>query len=146
MNGRYRKKAYAFKATGAMLATPERLAATGGDTLGFAVLAGRSRDGRTVQVLVSNYEIPPDRRDVNPRSGPTALPRQENIVYRNNRGYALTVTGLPWGKAGFAVKRYRLTDSENFTMMEEPAGRGGTFTIEHPLAPPGLELIVLQAN
>ena len=144
MNGRYRKKAYAFKATGAMLSSPERLAATGGDTLGFAVLAGKSKEGKTVQVLVSNYEMPADRRGDNPRPGPAMLPRQKNIVYRNNRGYALTVTGLPWGQAEFSVKRYRLSDTDNFTMAEEPAGRGAAFALERPLPPPGLELIVLQ--
>lgn len=143
-NGRYRKKGYAFKATDAMLSTPERLAATGGDTLGFAVLAGKSKDGKTVQVLISNHEIPSDRRGDNPRQGPAMLPRQKNIVYRNNRDYALTVTGLPWGQVEFSVKRYRLSDTENFAMMEEPAGRGGVFVLERPLPPPGLELIVLQ--
>ena len=142
-NGRYRKKAYAFKATGSLLASPQRLVATGTDTLGFAVLAGKSRDGKTVQVLISNYEIPLDRRG-STRPGAAMLPRQNNIVYRNNRGYALTVTGLPWGQGEFTVKRYRLSGAEDFAMMEEPPGRGGAYTLERPLPPPGLELIVLK--
>jgi hypothetical protein len=29
-------------------------------------------------------------------------------------------------------------------MMEEPPGRGGAYTLERPLPPPGLELIVLK--
>ena len=56
-NGVCRKKAFALKATGAMLDTRRRLSASGGDTMGFAVLAGRSEDKRSVQVLIANYEI-----------------------------------------------------------------------------------------
>jgi xylan 1,4-beta-xylosidase len=143
-NGRYRKKAYAFKAVGTMLKSPERLAATGGDTLGFAVLAGKSKDGRIVQVIISNHEIPPDRRGKNLHPNPSQLPRQKNILYRNNSGYSLTVTGLPWGESEFEVKRFRLSYTEDFAMVEEASGRGGTFTLAHSLPPPGLELIVLR--
>ena len=53
------KTAYTYKATAAMLGTLERLDVTGGDTYRFATLAGRSADAKTVQVLVSNYQIPP---------------------------------------------------------------------------------------
>ena len=41
-----------------MRKTPERIAATGGDDEGFAVLAGKSADGKTVQILISNYQVP----------------------------------------------------------------------------------------
>jgi beta-xylosidase len=58
LHGEYFKPAYTFRATGAMRDTPERLPVTGADTFGFAVLAGRSHDGRTLQVLISNYRIP----------------------------------------------------------------------------------------
>ncbi len=143
-NGRYRKKAYAFKAVGTMLKSPDRLAATGGDTLGFAVLAGKSKDGRIVQVIISNYEIPPDRRGKSPYPDPSLLPRRKKILYRNNRGYALIVTGLPWGESEFEVKRFRLSNSENLAMAEEASGRGGTFALSRSLPPPGLELIVLR--
>ncbi|MCX7011329.1 MAG: hypothetical protein NTW86_01965 [Candidatus Sumerlaeota bacterium] len=57
-DGRYRKAAFAYKALGEMLDTPRRLAARGGDTSGFAILAGRSEDGKTVQALVCNYRRP----------------------------------------------------------------------------------------
>jgi hypothetical protein len=35
--------------------TPERLVASGGDQNDLAVIAGRSRDRNTVQILISNY-------------------------------------------------------------------------------------------
>jgi xylan 1,4-beta-xylosidase len=58
LHGGYFKTAYAFKAMGRMQDTPQRLAVEGGDTFGFAVLAGSSADRRTIQVLISNYAIP----------------------------------------------------------------------------------------
>jgi hypothetical protein len=131
---------------GAMLATPERLAATGGDTIGFALLAGRSKDGRVVQIVIANHEIPPDHRRPNTRPGSARLPPQKDIVYRSNRGYRLTVTGLPWGRGGFSVRRYRLNTTEDLAAIEEPDGRGASYALERPLPPPGLELIVLRAK
>ena len=126
-DGSYRKKAYAFKAMGAMLTTPERLGATGGDTLGFAPLAGRSKDGRVVQIAIANYEIPPDHRRPDPRARPARLPPQKDIVYRSNRGYRLTVTGLPWGKRAFSVRRYRLPSA--------PPGERNSPPLEVPFCP-----------
>ena len=105
--GAYTKNADAFKATGSMLDTPERLAVTGADKLGFAVLAGRSPDGAQVRILIANYEIPPRFRG--PLPGRARLPRQTGISYGNNGGYALRIAHLPWGDAAFSVKRYRLT-------------------------------------
>jgi hypothetical protein len=49
--GRPLKKFYAFRAMAGMLETPRRLPVTGADTVGLAVLAGLSRDGKTLRVL-----------------------------------------------------------------------------------------------
>ncbi|WP_158615464.1 hypothetical protein [Acidipila sp. EB88] len=54
--GAYTPTARAFQALGQLNLTPIRLEATGGDTLGYTVLAGRSADAREVQVLISNYQ------------------------------------------------------------------------------------------
>jgi hypothetical protein len=54
LNGHYFKTAYTFQAMGKILDTPQRLAVEGTDTFGFAALAGRSTDGNTVQILISN--------------------------------------------------------------------------------------------
>lgn len=161
LQGEYFKPAYTFRATAAMLATPERLALTGADTYGFAALAGRSHDGKTVQILINNYAIPADSKPRMMQFPPEVLkslqesggldlskmkllPRRTEIEYHNNRGYNLTVTKLPWGTKAFTVKRYRLTNTEDFTLVSERSGSGGRLELSNPLPPPGLELIVLQ--
>jgi xylan 1,4-beta-xylosidase len=145
MDGSYRKKAYVYKALGAMLETPRRLASSGGDTAGFAVLAGRSADGKTVQVLIVNYEIPEAYRGpLTARSPLMTLERRTGIQYRDNGGYALTVSNLPWGKGEFGVKRYRISKTDNFARADETAGKGGTLKLSSDLAAPAAELIVLR--
>lgn len=54
--GTYTPTARAFEALGQLNNTPVRLAATGGDTIGYTILAGRSVDKDEVQVLISNYQ------------------------------------------------------------------------------------------
>ena len=153
----YYKTAYAFKAMAAMLETPERLTLTGADTLGFAVLAGQSADRKTVQVLISNYEIPPGYKPhemIPPAAVQAALnvdfstfkflPRRTDLHYENNGGYELTIDHLPWGSGAFSVQRFRIDSSQNLTKVEEKTGRGGKLELANPLPPPGVELIVLK--
>jgi len=158
MQGEYFKPAYTFRATGAMLATPERLRVTGTDTFGLAALAGRSRDGKTVQVLISNYERPagfkPHMMDLPPELKKAAgqidfskvkmLTPRTDIAYRQNRGYELTIRNLPWGSDAFKVKRYRLTEKQDLALEGETSGSGGRLEMANPLPPPGLELLVLS--
>lgn len=150
-DGSYKKTAYAYKASGMMLATPRRLAATGGDDIGFAVLAGKSADKKSVQVFITNYEIGPPAAGPAPR--PPRPPRpgyinrlepRTGVAYKDNRGYALEIRNLPWGKAGFTVKRYRVSDKDDFTLTEEAAVQGGVFKLTSELPPPAFELIVLR--
>jgi xylan 1,4-beta-xylosidase len=141
-DGRFTKYGYAFLAGAAMLDTPQRLSVAGADTIGFAVLAGRSADGGKVRILISNYEIPPQFRS--PARGGPRLPRQTGIVYGNNRGYALHIANLPWGNAAFSVKRYRLSDTDNFSPQTLPPGHGSSFALTQELAPPAVELIELE--
>ncbi len=136
-DGTYLAKGYIYKALGAMLDTSRRLSATGADTQGFAVLAGRSADNRTVQVLIANYEIPETDR-----KKPSNANRRE-VQYHNNSGYSLTVKNLPWGGADFTVNRYRITKTDGGT-QPETAGRGGALQLTNPLPPPGVELIVIR--
>lgn len=144
-DGGYRKKAYVFKAAAEMLDTPQKLAATGADTIGFAVLAGRSADGNKVQILISNYEIPSESPVLRRRRA-ARFPRQPGISYKNNRGYALKVTNLPWGDAGFSVKCYQISQDDNFNLQTLPAGRGPTFELRRDLTPPAVELLVLERH
>jgi xylan 1,4-beta-xylosidase len=160
LQGRYFKPAYAFFAAGKMLSTPQRLELSGSDSIGLAALAGRSNDGQTVQIMISNYEIPANYhpRDMQPPEGALpkntpvtdfpqvkSLPARANVHYKNNRGFHLMVEGLPWGKSAFTVQRYRLTSQEAFT-MKESTGSGGRFDFADALEPPAVELIVLKRH
>ncbi len=158
LDGKYFKTAYTFKAMGKMLDTPQRLPVEGTDTFGFAALAGRSADGNTVQILISNYAIPanykPDLMPMPPelqKSSPPMpdmskvkfLPPRTDIVYRNNSGYNLAIKNLPWGAAPFSVKRYRISKTQNLDLVETGSGKGGVLNLSNSLSPDTVELIVL---
>jgi hypothetical protein len=160
LRGEYFKTAYSFRATGEMLKTPERLDLTGADTFGFAAIAGRSHDGKTVQVLISNYEIPADYKappmEAPAGSIPANLPKPDLSEikalsprrypqYRDNRGYELVISNLPWGKEGlFTVKRYRLAEGQDFGVVDDTPASGDWIRIRNLLSPPAVELLVLQ--
>ncbi|MFZ3216128.1 MAG: hypothetical protein WA192_08725 [Candidatus Acidiferrales bacterium] len=161
LQGNYYKTAYAFKAVGKMLDTPQRLAVKGTDTFGFAALAGRSADGRTVQILISNYAIPADYKPIIMQMPPDlvkasppqpdwsafkTLPPRKDIVYRDNSGYDLTINNLPWGAAPFNMKRYRISKTQNLELVEERSAMGNSVRLANSLPPDGLELIVLKAK
>jgi hypothetical protein len=161
LHGEYLKPAFTFLATGKMLATPQRLEASGADTFGFAVLAGRSGDGKAVQILISNYEIPANYkpRPMNvpvgsmPKGMPMpdfskmrSLPPRPNIQYQQNRGYHLVVDHLPWARGPFGLQRYRLTSSEDFALVQDSSENGNKLEISNPLPPPALELIILTSK
>jgi hypothetical protein len=159
LNGQYFKTADAFLAFGKMLDTPQRLGVEGADTLGFAAIAGRSADGNTVQILISNYaipagfkqhalEMPPDLAKAGPAlpdfSKLKFLPPRRDIVYRNNAGYSLTVDNLPWGRKAFRMRRYRISKEQNLDLVQEKSGAGGIFKLSDAFAPESVEFIVLQ--
>lgn len=152
LQGQYFKPAYAFQAMGKMFDTPQRVAVEGTDTFGFAALAGRSTDDKTVQIFIANYAIPdrllakmrtatvqkPDRH------GHPWLPHRTDIVYRDNAGYDLTVSHLPWGDQAFSLKRYRLSATQNLELVESRAGNGGNLRLSQSLPTDSVELIVLE--
>jgi len=159
LHGEYFKPAYTFVAAGKMLATPERLTLTGADTLGLAAIAGRSRDQNSVQILISNYEIPaslhprpmtaplaawPKNMSVPDFSKLKSLPPRKDIRYENNHGYHLVVENLPWGKGAFTIERYRLTATDDFRLVQHTLARGHHFDLSTSLPPPALELIILR--
>jgi hypothetical protein len=159
LDGQYFKTAYTFKAMGQMLDTPQRLSVAGADTFGFATLAGRSADGNTVQILISNYALPPGFKqhvmqmppEVSKALSPQPdfsklkfLPLRTDIVYRDNAGYNLTIDNLRWGKGPFSVKRYRISKTQNLDLLEDRSSEGPAISLSEALAPDGIELIVLQ--
>lgn len=152
LQGQYFKPAYAFKAMGTMLDTPQRLAVEGTDTFGFAALAGRSMDDKIVQIFIANYAIPDElltkMRVANvqkpDRHGHIWLPHRTDIVYRDNAGYDLTVGHLPWGKKAFNLKRYRLSATQNLELVERRSGSGDSMKLSQSLPTDTVDLIVLE--
>jgi len=71
------------------------------------------------------------------------LPLRTDIVYRDNRGYNLTISNLPWGKTAFRMKRYRISKTQNLDLTEEGSEKDGALNLSNPLAPDTVELIVL---
>jgi xylan 1,4-beta-xylosidase len=141
----------ALIALGRMQDTPLELAVQGADSCGFAVEAGRSPDGRTIQVLISNYEIP--AKYLGPRAGRNALtvPHQyevalldrRRVVYGANRGYDLTVTHLRPGRR-YTIERYRISPTQDFELSGRAVQAGGAVRIREVLPPPGIELVVIR--
>lgn len=139
------KKFHAFKAAAEMLQTPRRLGVSGADNIGFAVLAGSSNDGRTVQVLISNYEFPKELKPLHP-TPPLNFKRVpvRHVQYKDNQGYNLRITQLPWGKGAYTVTRRRLDQAHDFSEIETRTGSGGNAEISSELPPPAVELITIR--
>ncbi len=123
----------ALIAVGRMKATPFELETSGSDRCGFAVEAGRSGDGRAIQVLISNYQIPAGDRGR--RAGPDA-PAGD--------GYDLTVRGLP--DRHYIVERYRIAAGAVLARVQHTREPGGTLRLRVALPPPGIELVVIRAS
>jgi hypothetical protein len=134
----------ALGAFGALKGTPVLIRTTGGDDAGFAVVAGRSKDGRLVQILISNYQV--ESKYLGPRENNwnTTLPERRTLHYSNNGGYDATVS-LP-GTGKYQVKRYRLSDSGNVALLDQRIESGPSIRLQAALPPPAVELIVIGAK
>jgi xylan 1,4-beta-xylosidase len=145
------KTGQALIALGRMKDTPVRLATAGGDRDGLAVQAGRSQSGDTVQVLISNYQIPAET--LGPRKGPDVLRvgdefevrllERRSVHYRDNAGYDLTIDKLSADRA-YRVERYRISASNDLSLLDSTEQRGPRIRLHAALPPPAIELIVLK--
>jgi hypothetical protein len=137
----------ALIALGSMKATPVRLGVDGADTQGFAVQAGCSPDGRTINVVIVNYEVPLSLRgaratgDVIPEYNLNLLPRRD-FDYQNNDGLDLQVTGLR-PEARYRVERYRINDTWDHRLLSTEFVEGDNITVTGRLSAPGIEHIVI---
>ena len=131
-------------AFGALKSTPFLIRSSGGDDSGLAVVAGRSKDNRLVQILISNYQIAPKYLGGPRDNWDTTLPERRTLQYSNNGGYDATVTLAASGK--YQVKRYRVSDSSNFTLQDQRIETGPSIRLQAALPPPAIELIVISAK
>ena len=146
----------AFRFVGQTLATAERLAVTGGDENGFAVLAGRTANGDAVRILISNYAIPDEYltardRDVFEFQVPIGTLKEDmslNVPPRRTEArsagcsnYALTIDNLPWGDGPHKVVRYRADRDRYGETIASHEGEGASLTLENGLPVSSVELI-----
>ena len=141
----------ALTAFGMMKDTPLLLETSGSDDAGFGVLAGRSRDGRVIQVLISNYQIA--AKSLGPRANgdvlhipnimDITLPPRRSLTYQNNGGYDLTVN-VPAGK--YQITRYRISATQNLSEVDQTSQSSTVLRLKATLPAPGIEFIkmVLQ--
>lgn len=133
----------ALGAFGALKDTPVLIRVTGPDEAGFAVVAGRSKDGRLIQILISNYQIA--SKYLRPRDNwDTSLPERRALEYRDNAGYDAAITLPTAGK--YQVKRYRISDSSDFVLVDQRIETGPSIRLQAALPPPAVELIVIGAK
>jgi xylan 1,4-beta-xylosidase len=146
------KTGQALIALGRLKDTPLRLRVKGADLNGFAVEAARSADGRLIQVLVSNYQIP--ARFLGPRAADDVLHvppvfdvrllARRSIAYRNNSGYDLTIEHLPANRS-YTIERCRISAASDTASPGGALHAGATVRLQEKLPPPGIELITLRA-
>ena len=146
------KTGQALIALGRLKDTPLRLKVKGADLNGFAVEAARSADGRTVQVLLSNYQIP--SQFLGPRAADDVLHvppvfdvrllARRSISYRNNSGYDLTIEHLPANRR-YSVERCRISAARDFTSIGTTTYNGAPIHLRDELPPPGIELVTVRA-
>ena len=145
------KTGYALIALGRMKDTPQLLNTSGADDRGLAVQAARSNDGDTVQVLISNYQIPAEF--IGPRKGRNVLavgnefsvdllPRR-TVSYADNRGYDLIIDHLQAGQA-YTIERYRISAADDLSLVDTSMGTGPSIHLYATLPPPAIELVVLR--
>jgi xylan 1,4-beta-xylosidase len=146
------KTGQALIALGQMKSTPARLPVVGADIDGFAILAGRSHDGRLVRILISNYQIPAELRGrrkgddvlhVPPVFDVSLLSRRD-IDYRDNGGFDLTVQHLPTDRS-YVIERCRITEQDDFRPVRTAIAPGAAVHITEALPPPAVELITVRA-
>lgn len=140
----------ALIALGRMQETRQRLRVEGADWDGLAVLAGRSADGARLQVLISNYQIPPQA--IGPRQSgnvlhtsafDVSLLSRRTVHYHDNAGFDLTIRHLPPGR--YLIERCRITRTDDFSAVDTIAASSGTLHLAQPLPPPGVELVSVRA-
>lgn len=130
-----------------------KLATSGQDQQGFAVLAGCKSDATEVRILVSNYQIPSadlgpltgGNDEVVPNVGTLTLLDRRSITYENNAGYAVTIDNLPWGTGACTVRQYRIDASNNLALVDTVQRSGASFVFSAGLPAPGVDLLVISA-
>ena len=156
------KTGYGYKAMGEMNDTENRLAVTGGDKNGMAVMAGINDRDDQINVLISNYEIPTSQMLSNAEShnpmikdnklcipgvANWSLPIARVLTYENNAGYNLTVTDVPYNTANVVVEQYRIDNDNNLNLINTtkvPVSEDGTVVLSNALSTYSVDLLSIK--
>jgi len=113
---------YAFKAFKDLLEAPFRVEATGTDTLGYTVIAGKNAAGDKVRILISDFQS-------------------------DNSTFELNVRHLPWGiNDNFSMKRYVIDDGHTYELVETGDFTGNNFSTKRDMKKETVCLIKLDVN
>ena len=110
----------ALIALGKMNETPIRLKTEGSDFNGFATEAGRSTDGTTLRILISNYQIPVKMRGPRGTDDTLHVPpvfdvrllSRRSTSYSDNAGFELNLERLP-PASGYVVERCLISSQKD---------------------------------
>ncbi|MEX2300622.1 MAG: hypothetical protein WD733_06780 [Bryobacterales bacterium] len=144
------KRQAVLLAAAQLIETPQRLAAEGSDSIGYALLAGRSADRSSVQILIANArQLSTASNTAQPlassgRSSNSSQPGFEAVRRDDNEGYDLEVANLPWGAADFGVYCYRVDGEHALDLIWEGGGRGGSLRLRRQLPAGSVDLVVLE--
>lgn len=156
------KTGYGYKAMGQMNQTENRLAVTGGDKNGMAVMAGINDTEDQINVLISNYEIPTSQMLANSEShnpmikdnklcipgvANWSLPIARVLTYENNAGYNLTVTDVPYDTANVVVEQYRIDNDNNLDLINTikvPVSEDGSVVLSNALNTYSVDLLSIK--
>jgi len=120
-NGTFKKHGYAFLAMKKLTETPVSLACTGSNNAGFAALAGKTMNGSSVRVLISDFDA-------------------------NYEGFTLTVKNHTWQGKRIRCEIYLLDDTNNLALIEKSEQRKeGPIIISHKIAASSVYLVSLEA-
>jgi hypothetical protein len=121
-NSTYKKTGYAFLAFKSLLETPNRLASSGGDALGYVAIAGKSDKDNMMIVMISDF----------------------NSTYG---GYKIHIKNLPWAGQKLVCERYVLDIDHDLTLVEFQTFDGSSsFFVSKEMASPSVQLIKLYTR
>jgi hypothetical protein len=108
-------------------------------------------DGRTIQVLISNYQIADKYLGARPNGDvlhipnvmDITLPPRRLLTYHDNCGYDLMID-VPAGR--YQVLRYRISDTQNFIEVDQTAQSGTQLRLKSALPAPGIEFVRILAQ
>ncbi len=135
-----------------MTRTPDRISSQGGDTFGTTSLAGKSKDNKEVQVLVSVYNtghlsqkksfMPSDMysyQDALRKRMVTLNHNKAESPYTNLR---LKLEKLPWAGTGKStwIYHYKVTETGLVQMDAKKVGTSASIIVEYPIQSPSIHL------